>query len=138
MVNYLGRYTPHLSTILQPINDLMRADADFVWDHKQQEAFDLCKQTLSSETVLKFYDMNKPTCVSADASSFGLGACLMQDHDGQLHPVAFASRPLTPTEKRWAEIEKECLALTWACDEFSYFLVGLPKFELLTSRWCRS
>ena len=99
MVNYLGRYTPHLSTILQPINDLMRADADFVWDHKQQEAFDLCKQTLSSETVLKFYDMNKPTCVSADASSFGLGACLMQDHDGQLHPVAFASRSLTYREK---------------------------------------
>ena len=61
MVNYLGRYTPHISTILQPIRDLMRADADFVWDHKQQEAFDLCKQTLSSETVLKFYDMNKPT-----------------------------------------------------------------------------
>ena len=107
MVNYLGRYTPHFSTILQPINELMRADADFVWDHKQQEAFDLCKQTLSSDTVIKFYDMNKPTCVSADASSFGLGACLMQDHDGQLHSVAFASRSLTRTEKRWAQIGKK-------------------------------
>ena len=108
MVNYLGRYTSHLSTILQPINDLMTADANFVWNHKQQEAFDLCKQTLSSETVLKLYDISKPTCVSADASSFGLGACLMQDHSEQLHPVAFAPRSLKPTKKRWAQVKKKC------------------------------
>ena len=46
MVNYLGWYTPHLLTILQPINDLMSADDEFVRDHKQQKTFELCKQTL--------------------------------------------------------------------------------------------
>jgi hypothetical protein len=40
MVNYLGRYTPNLSATLQPINDLMKSDVDFVWDHRQQQAFD--------------------------------------------------------------------------------------------------
>ena len=52
--------------------------------------------------------------------------------DRQLHPVTFASRFLTPTEKGWAQIENECLALTWTCKKFSHFFVGLPKFELLT------
>ena len=132
MVNYLGRYTPNLSSMLQPVHDLMKSDVEFVWDSPQQKAFDDVKQLLSSETILRFYDMTKKTCVSADASGYGLGACLMQEHDGQLHLVAFASRSLTPTEKRWAQIEKECLALTWACEKFSQFVVGLPTFKLLT------
>ena len=132
MVNYLGRYTPNLSSMLQPVHDLMKSDVEFVWDAPQQEAFDQVKKLLSSDTILKFYDMSKPTCVSADASGYGLGACLMQEHDGQLHPVAFASRSLTPTEKRWAQIEKECLALVWACEKFSHYLNGLPTFRLIT------
>ena len=70
--------------------------------------------------------------MSADASSFGLGAVLLQQQDdGERRPVAYASRSMTPTEQRYAQIEKEALAITWACDRFADYLIGL-KFHVET------
>ena len=46
------------------------------------------------------FDINRATVVSADASSYGIESVLFQKVDDKLHPVAFASRALTPTEQR--------------------------------------
>ena len=64
--------------------------------------------------------------VSADASSHGLGAVLLQKQpDGEFKPISYISRSLTPTERHYAQIEKEALAFTWGYEHFSDYLLGL-------------
>ena len=69
---------------------------------------------------LKFYNRNLPLTVQADASKNGLGAALLQ----QGKPVAFASKSLSETEQRYANIERELLAVVFACERFKTYVLG--------------
>ena len=75
--------------------------------------------------MLAHYDVHAKTKISADASAYGLGAVLLQSQDGVTwQPVAFASRSLNETELRYAQIEKEALAIVYACEKFSEYVLG--------------
>ena len=75
---------------------------------------------------------NHETKLSTDASAYGLGAVLTQKQtNDQWRPIAYASRALSPTEQRYAQIEKEALGITWASERFSDYLIGL-NFHIAT------
>ena len=124
MVNSLACFVPNLSTILKPLTLLLHKNVSWVWDVAQSEAFKQLKEILVSPDVLTLYDHKNSLCVQADSSAYGLGAVLCQKIQHKWKPVCYASRSLTPTECRYATIEKEALAITWACDRFQQYLFG--------------
>ena len=125
MINQLGKFTPLLAEYSKPIRDLLSSKNEFYWGPDQQRSFDLIKQTLTNSPVLALYDPNRYTVLRTDASSYGLGCALFQKQDdGEMKPVSFASRALSPTEQRYSTIEKEALGVTYGCEKNRDFLIG--------------
>lgn len=124
-VTYLAKFLPRLSEVAQPLRELTTKNARFVWSSQHDKSFTEVKKLVSAHPVLKYYDMDAEVTIQCDASEKGLGATLLQN--GQ--PVAFASRTLTPVEQRYAQIEKECLAIVFACTKFSQYIT---RRELIT------
>ena len=103
LAQYLSKFLPHLSDITKPLRELTKKEVVWAWDPAQQQAFENLKKAVSSTPVLHYYNLDEDATLQCDASQSGLGAALLQK--GQL--VAYASSALTPTEVRYAQIEKE-------------------------------
>ena len=126
VANQMSKFVPNLAEKSQPLRELLVKDNQWVWDEPQRKAFELIKRELTRSPILALFNTNYDTVVSADASCYGLGAVLSQRQpDGEFKPVAYISRSMTDTEKRYAQIEKEALAFTWACERLADYLVGL-------------
>ena len=124
MVNQLGKFSPKLATLTQPLRELLSKKNAWTWGPSQDQAFTWVKEELSQPTVLTLYNPEKESKISADASAYGLGAVLLQNTESDWKPVAYASRSMSETERRYAQIEKEALATTWACEKFSMYVLG--------------
>ena len=126
MVNYMGTFIPKLSHHTEPLRAMLKKDNVFHWDNQQTRSFQQVKTLIAkaNTTPLRYYDRNLPVTVQVDASLRGLGACLIQQHKGKDQPIAFASKSLMDAETRYANIERELLAIVFACQCFSTYLLG--------------
>ena len=105
---------------------MLKKDSMFHWDDQQTQSFQQVKTLIAraNTTPLRYYDRNLPVMVQADASLRGLGACLIQQHKGKEQPITFASKSLTDAETRYANSERKLLAIVYACQRFSTYLLG--------------
>lgn len=119
-VNYLSKFIPHYSEIAIPLTSLLRKGSEWRWESSESEAFDRLKEAVTGAGVLALYEPARPVVLSVDASRDALGAVLLQAG----RPVEYASRTLTDAQKRYAQVEKEMLAIVFACERFHQYVYG--------------
>lgn len=132
LINYYGRFIPNLSSLLHPLNQLLKRESPWRWSKECEQAFKTAKSKLITPNVLVHYDSSLPLRLAGDASAYGVGAVISHVmKDGTERPIAFASRTLLPSERNYSQIEKEALSLIFGVVKFHTYLYG-RRFTLVT------
>ena len=125
MINYYHRFIPQVASTMAPLYDVLKGKPkSLTWNTPQEEAFQAAKQALSSTTYLKFPAPAVPLTLSTDASDIAMGGVLEQILHGHPQPIAYFSRKLSPTEKRYSTFDRELLAVYASVRHFRHFLQG--------------
>ena len=125
LINYYNKFLPNLAANLTTLYSLLNKQQRWVWNDKQQVAFQRAKDALQSDALLTHYDPGKPLVLACDASDYGVGAILSHVVDGgKERPIAYISRTLSAAEKHYSQLEKEALAIIFAVKKFHRYLIG--------------
>lgn len=128
MTNYCSRFIKDYATVTQPLRELTHKNHPWEWTTKHGKALTHLKHALANAPVTAYFDPDKDTELTVDASPVGLGAILAQvdPATGDKHIIVYASRSLTSVEQRYSQTEREALAVVWACEHFHLYIYGKP------------
>ena len=130
LTGYYRKFVPRFADISRPLTMLTKKDVKFKWTPACQKSFELLKETLCGEPVLKYADTSKPYTLYTDASKFGWARVLTQPHttviDGKStttdHPVTFVSGLFRGSQLNWAALTKEAFAIYMSVKKLSFYL----------------
>ncbi|XP_015946584.1 uncharacterized protein LOC107471601 [Arachis duranensis] len=120
LANYYRRFIKGYSAKAAPLTDLLKKNHSWEWSKECQKAFDELKAAIIEGSVLALSDYSKVFEVHADASDYAIGGVLMQEG----HPIAFESRKLNDTERRYTVQEKEMTAVVHCLRTWRHYLLG--------------
>ena len=110
MANFCARFIPNFADMAEPLRQLTHKNAAFGWRKEHTVAFDRIKELLTSNPVIAYFDVEKDTSLIVDASPIGISAILTQSSANEApRVIAYASRALTPVERRYSQTERERL-----------------------------
>ena len=133
-VNFYRRFIPACSTLSEGLVALTRGKGKkiFEWGEAQEKSFKALLKALCEAPVLRFPDWQKRFFIETDASDVGIGAALTQENEVELRlPVAYASRTLDTTERKYSVTDREGLGVVWAVKHFVSYILGMP-FTIVT------
>ncbi|GFX59111.1 retrovirus-related Pol polyprotein from transposon 17.6 [Trichonephila clavipes] len=121
-MNFLSKFLPNVSKVTAPLRKIIHESVEFNWGKEQELSFVNIKELLAKVPILKVFSVNNEIVIQCDSSKHGLGSCLIQK--GQ--SVSFVSCSLTNSEKNYAQIEKELLAIVFffSFEKYHNFVYG--------------
>ena len=133
LTGYYRKFVPRFADISRPLTTLTKKDVNFEWTSACQKSFELLKEALCGEPVLKYADTSKPYTLYTDASKYGWVGVLTQPHtttiDGKStttdHPVAFVSGLFRGSQLNWAALTKEAFAIYMSIKKLSFYLTDV-------------
>ena len=132
LAGYYRQLIPDYAKIAEPLQRLTHKNAKFMWGMGQQKSFDLLRNSLSSEKVMAYPQVNRPYLLYTDASDYAVGGVLTQiDEKGVERPVHYISHQLDTNQRKYAVIEKEAFAVVYALKKLRPYLWG-AQFTVYT------
>jgi hypothetical protein len=111
--NFYRRFIRDFSKIVQPLTNLTRKAIFYLWSAKCQKAFESLKTAFTTAPILAHFDPDNPTVLETDSSDYAIRSILSQIErtTGILHPIAFYSHSMIPSEMNYDIYDKELLAI---------------------------
>ena len=133
LANQLSANTDSIATLLSPLRPVLSMKNEFTWTSNHNQVFSRAKVAITTSPVLVFFDYNKATWLSTDASRQGIGFVLQQgETDKTLALVQVRSHFLTGAESVYTIIVLELLAILCAVAKSWIFLARLSHFKIIS------
>lgn len=129
LLGYYRKFIKDFAKLTKPMTSCLKKNSKIIHNAEFIQCFETCKNLLINDPILKYPDFNKPFILTTDASNVSIGAVLSQGTVPNDHPIAYASRTLNDSERKYSTIEKELLAIVWATKYFRPYLYG-KRFDI--------
>ena len=130
LIGYYRKFVPRFADVARPLTNLTRLDQPFEWSDKCQASFELLKEALIKEPILRFPDPNKPYTLYTDASKYAWSCVLTQQYTHDIdnkqivmnHPITYVSGLFKGSQLNWAALTKEAYAIYMSIKKLTYYL----------------
>ena len=130
LAGYYRKFVPCFADLSRPLARLTCKDRVFEWTHECRKAFDILKQSLCAQPILKYADTSKGYTLYTDASKYGWAGVLTQAHTSMVegktvttdHPVAYVSGLFRGSQLNRAALTKEAFAIYMSVKKLSFYL----------------
>ena len=128
LTGYYRRFIKNYAKIAEPLLKQLRhsqkTNHHLQWSEECTAAVETLKTKLTNAPIMNTPNFEQPFILELDACEYGLGAVLTQEYDNNKYVIAYASRTLSPAERKYAATEREALAIVWATKHFRAYLEG--------------